>query len=118
MKSLPAILFAIVFTAGTAVSAPAAATPVTCDGVPKQRITNLRADNVSCTKARKVAIGWKRTGTSRGFACGYYPITNKKQIETVRCADDDALVTFKKRWIGTMPFPTYPPIQLPSAGGS
>lgn len=118
MKTPLAIaLAATVFAAGTAVTTTASAAPKACDGVPKQKITKLKADNVSCATARKVANGWKRTGASKGFACGYYPIRNTRQIETVRCSKDDAVVTFKKRWVGTMPLPTYPPIQLPSTSG-
>ena len=68
--------------------------------------------------ARKVATGWKRTGFSKGFRCGYHPIRNKKQIETVRCVKDDVVVTFKKRWIGTIPLPTCPPIQSPGTSSN
>lgn len=119
MKPLLSIACAVTLAAAaTALPATASAAPKACDGVPKQKITRLKADKVSCATARKVATGWKRTGYSKGFDCGYYPIRNNKQIETVRCAKSDAVVTFKKRWIGTMPFPTYPPIQLPSASAS
>jgi hypothetical protein len=119
MKPLLSLAFtATLVAAATAVPAPASAAPKACDGVPKQKITKLKADNTNCATARKVAKGWKRTGPSRGFDCGYYPITNKKQIETVRCAKDEAIVTFKKRWTGEMPFPTFPPIQLPFTGAS
>ena len=95
----------------------ATAAPVSCTGVPAKKITNLKADGVGCGKARKVAKGWDRTGTSHGFSCGYYPITNGRQIEKVRCVKDDKTVKFRKRWVGEMPFPTYPPIQLPSVNG-
>ena len=119
MKPLLSLAFtATLVVAATALPAPASAAPKACDGVPKQKITKLKADNTSCATARKVAKGWKRTGPSKGFSCGYYPITNNKQIETVRCAKDEAIVTFKKRWIGPMPFPTLPPIQLPSVSAN
>jgi hypothetical protein len=97
------------------VPAPASAAFTSCTGVPAKKITSLKADGVGCAKARKVAKGWDRTGPSHGFECGYYPITNDKQIEKVRCAKDEKVVKFKKRWMGEMPFPTFPPIQLPSA---
>jgi hypothetical protein len=35
----------------------------------------------------------------------------------VVCSKGDAIVKFRKRWVGEMPFPTYPPSQLPSVGG-
>jgi hypothetical protein len=119
MKLLVSLAFAVTLVAtASALPASALASPNVCDGVPKQKITGLKAQQVSCAKARKVAMGWKRTGYSKGFSCGYYPIRNAKQIETVRCAKGDAVVTFKKRWVGTMPFPTFPPIQLPSASAN
>ena len=108
--------------AGFAAAAVAALAPgsasadfTACAGVPAKKITKLKADGVGCGKARKVAKGWDRTGSSNGFGCGYYPITNDKQIEKVECRKGDAIVKFRKRWVGEMPFPTYPPIQLPSA---
>ena len=97
--------------------APASAAFKDCTGVPAKKITKLKADGVGCAKARKVAKGWDRTGASHGFRCGYYPVTNDKQIEKVECRKGDAVVKFRKRWVGEMPFPTYPPIQLPSVGG-
>jgi hypothetical protein len=100
-----------------AAPAPAGAAFKDCTGVPAKKITKLRADGVGCAKARKVAKGWDRTGSSQGFGCGYYPIRNDKQIEKVVCSKDDATVKFSKRWVGTLPFPTYPPIQTPSVGG-
>jgi hypothetical protein len=87
-----------------------------CTGVPAKKITNLKADGVGCAKARKVAKAWDRTGSARDFDCGYYPITNDKQIEKVLCTKDEKVVKFKKRWVGEMPFPTYGPILLPSVG--
>ncbi len=109
---------AILVVGATALPATAATAPKACDGIPKQKISKLRADNVGCATARKVAKGWKRTGPSKGFDCGYYPITNSKQIESVRCEKDEAVVTFKKRWIGMMPFPTFGPILSPSTMGN
>lgn len=113
---LGALFAAGLIAGGAVVPATALAAPKSCAGIGKQKIMSLKAENVSCAKARKVAKGWKRTGRSRGFGCGYYPVTNSKQIERVRCEKGDAVVTFRKRWIGTIPFPTYPPIQTPSVG--
>lgn len=119
MKPLLSIAFAATLVAAaTVLPATASAAATTCDGAPKQKITKLRAENVNCATARKVAKGWKRTGYSKGFSCGYYPIRNNRQIESVRCTKDDATVTFKKRWIGMMPLPTYPPIQMPSVSAA
>ena len=113
------LLIAGIAAAAVAALAPAAASAefTACEGVPAKKITKLRADGVGCGKARKVAKGWDRTGPSQGFDCGYYPITNDKQIEKVVCRNDEQVVKFKKRWVGTMPFPTSPPIQMPSVGG-
>jgi hypothetical protein len=93
-------------------TATAAATD--CGGIPAHKISRLKATGASCATARKVAKAWDRTGRKvRGFSCGYLPIKPGSHTEKVICRKDSAKITFKKRWVGAIPFPTYPPIQTP-----
>ena len=112
MKTAPKITVLVAAAALAVPSGASASTPTPCGASKPHGITHVKALNVGCATALKVARNHNYAKRTKGWTCKGRRLSSAR--EKVRCRKGSRTVTFRSTYVMELPAAAAPP----SAGSS